>query len=134
MQIIFKYCSRSFLSEKFNFFRFFLVFKIFYCLDLYIFSLKSESIRINSSRIDRNQVFESELIRINPRSEWFGLILMKIRFWLIFLDESKLRLIRVENLVWISRIHLDYCLGLNGLIFDRFTSNEAQNAFRIGSE
>ena len=58
--------------------------------------------------------------------------------WKFGLDQSKLGLIRIENLVsdWFEFIQIvasDY-IGLGRIVFYHFSSNEIQNVFRIGSE
>ena len=87
-------------------------------------SFQSRSIRINPSLDLSKPNFQSESIRMNQRSEWFGLISFG-------LNQSELGLIRIENLVsdWFgfSRIRSDRS-------FYRFSPNELQNVFRIGSE
>ena len=65
------------------------------------------------------------LIQMNPRSEWFKRNP----------KNSDLGFIRIERLV---RIHVDsksrIDSGWDGLIFNRITSNEIKNFFRIDSD
>ena len=67
------------------------------------------------------------LIRINPNDFDLGFIRINSD-WKFGLDQSRLKLIRIKNLV---RIDVS---GRIGLTFDHFLSNEIQNVFRISSE
>ena len=70
----------------------------------------------NQSDLIRLPRQQCEWIRINPTSDWFGLI------WIANLVSHSFEFIRID----VSE--------LIGLIFNRFSSNEIQSVFRIGSE
>ena len=80
-------------------------------------------------------------ILMNPRSELFGLIRIENSVWIVltlyaFGLRTSFGLIRFGSL-WLNRIK--FWLGfkisdLDGLIFNRFTSNEIENFFRIKSD
>ena len=84
---------------------------------------QSEWIRVNPK-----PSFQSESIRVNPRSEWFGIILFEYSVWINPSSDFNSILFSVYGLL--PRIKSDWV----GSIFYRFSSNEIQNVFRIGSE
>ena len=91
---------------------------------------RSDLIRFNPRqqsewvRTNPKSSFQSESIRMNPRSEWFGLILIGNSVW--FNPSSDWFGLKT----WL-RIHSDSCLGLNGIRSDRFFTVFHQTIYKI---
>ena len=95
------------------------------------------SIQINLSFDWPKLNFQSESIRMNPRSERFGLILIENSVWM-HPSSDWIGLIWIENLVsdWFGFIRIDVSelIGLSRIDFSPLPSNKIQNVFQIGSE